>query len=242
MRFHTHDPSMTYLQRVWFATVLAFAFILMSAMSAGCAPKHLSGDVPSMMDPAIAKLVKVVDGETAGYCTVFKVGTNLAMTAGHCCGLDADEIAVNEILGLTPVITYHAEGPHAVPGAAFEVVHDDDEHDVCVMKGKMGGAPIALANHDPAIGARVWTAGYPKTHMLFSDGLWSGREDGYAKASVAVWGGASGSPVMDGDGRVVGVLVAFYPPMANFSLIAPIEWLRAGMRVAQTQPALDLVR
>jgi V8-like Glu-specific endopeptidase len=199
----------------------------------------MTGDVPSRMDPPIAKLVKVVDGKIEGYCTVFKVGTDLAMTAGHCCGANEDDIDIilKELGVVTPkkVISYYAEGPHAVPGAGFEVLSDDDEHDVCVMRGKMTGAPLALAMHDPDLGARVWTAGYPKTYLLFSDGLWSGRHEteDYGKASVAVWGGASGSPVLDGDGRVVGVLVAMYPPMSNFSLIAPIEWLRAGMQVAR---------
>jgi hypothetical protein len=233
MRSHA-EPALSYAQRLWFATVLAVIFLATLASSAGCTPRYLAGDVPSQMDPPVARLVKVVDGEIAGYCTVFMVGTELAMTAGHCCGADDEDEDIAEILGVElpkKVITYHAEGPHAVPGAGFKVLHDDDEHDVCVMRGKLHGAPLMLAAHDPNLGARVWTAGYPKTHLLFSDGLWSGRTESgeYSKASVAVWGGSSGSPVMDGEGRVVGVLVAMYPPMSNLSLIAPLEWLRTGM-------------
>lgn len=225
---------MTYPQRLWFATLLTALALVSLAASAGCSRAYLSGDVPSTMDPAVARLVKVVDGETAGYCTVFKVGRNLAMTAGHCCG---SQEALPELDGIdiTPpeeTITYHAEGPHAIPGAEFKVLHDDDVNDVCVLRGKLQGAPMSIAPFDPPVGARVWTAGYPKTHLLFSDGLWSGREDDHAKASIAVWGGASGSPVLDQSGRVIGILVAFYPPMSNFSLIAPIEWLRAGLAFA----------
>jgi len=200
----------------------------------------MAGDIPSASDPSVARLVVVKDGKEEGYCTVFKVGENLAMTAGHCCGDDEDDLdkMLNEMLGIKPkkhVMTYHAQGPHAVPGAALEVLHDDDDHDVCIMRGRLRGAPLMLAFHDPALGARVWTAGYPMTELLFSEGLWSGRteDDNNSKASVAVWGGASGSPVMDGAGRVVGVLRAYHPPMSNFSLIAPLEWLRAAMSLTQ---------
>jgi hypothetical protein len=218
-----HNP--TKLTKVWFATVFTIVILMALTVTTSCAGTQLAGDVPSTMDPPVAKLVMSINGEEAGSCTVFKVvGTDLAMTAGHCCDPSTKE----------ETIMYHAVGPHAVPGASFEVLHDDDAHDVCVMRGKMKGAPLHLALHDPTVGARVWTAGYPKTVFLISEGLWSGRDpDGEAMASIAVWGGASGSPVMDNEGRVVGVLRAFYPPMSNMAVIAPIEWLRAGMLTAK---------
>jgi V8-like Glu-specific endopeptidase len=234
------NRPLTQRERGIFAAYLVTLLIItVAAACGGCAGRFMAGDVPSASDPSVARLVVVKDGKEEGFCTVFKVGEDLAMTAGHCCGEDHDEVEemINDLLGVKPekhVMTYHATGPHAVYGAAFTVLHDDDKHDVCLMRGKLLGAPLALAAHDPALGSRVWTAGYPKTELLFSDGLWSGRDDdGDSKASVAVWGGASGSPVMDGDGRVVGVLRAFYPPMSNFSLIAPLEWLRAAMSMAR---------
>ena len=184
----------------------------------GCAHTPLAGDVPSTMGPSVAKLIKVVNGEEDGTCSVFKVGMDLAMTAGHCCekGTDGE------------MVSYHAVEGAAIPGAGFEIRHDDDKHDVCILRGMMKGAPLRLAHHDPVQGERVWTAGYPKGVFLISEGLWSGRDsDGDGLASVAVWGGASGSPVMNRDGKVIGILRAYYPPMSNMAIIAPIEWVRA---------------
>jgi V8-like Glu-specific endopeptidase len=252
------EPVLSHSQRLWFATLITSLLLLILVVSCGgcMVPNHTPEGVPTMSDPSVAKLVKVVDGETAGFCTVFKVvGNDLAMTAGHCCGSDDDDGAsapapteeddinkifdqmIKDLQGVSAqvakkvVTTYHATGPHAVPGAEFTVLVDDDKHDVCVMRGKMRGAPLALAAHDPPVGSRVWTAGFPKTVFLISDGVWSGRqedEDNEGIASTSVWGGASGSPVMDSNGRVIGILRAYYPPMDTMSVIAPIEWLRAA--------------
>jgi len=237
------DETLTYRQRLWFAGVLTTCFIVMLLMAcSSCAYRQYPSEVPTMSDPAVAQLVTVEDGKESGHCTVFKVGSDLAMTAGHCCGTDEDSGAsLPNILGALvdlkvdkPVMTYHAKGPHAIPGAGLEVLYDDDEHDVCLLKGKLKGAPLALALHDPALGARVWTAGYPKGQYLISSGYWSGRdEDDESVASIAVWGGASGSPVMDSDGRVVGVLRAYYPPLSNLAIIASLEWLRTALAQAK---------
>lgn len=198
---------------------LAFITVFVLACSA-CGAQQRPDDVPTMSDPAVVKLVMIEDGDDAGYCTAWKLSEGFVMTAGHCCE-DAK------------TVTYTARGQHAVPGAEFKVVFDNDNHDVCVMSGKVLGAPIRLARMDPPIGQAVWTAGFPRTEFLISSGYWSGRtEEGMAKASVAVFGGASGSPVMNSDGEAVGVLVAFYPPMSNLALLTPIEWMRDAEKSA----------
>lgn len=196
---------------------------LLVAGCTSCASRQTPNDVPTLSDPAVAQLIVSDNGEEVGTCSVFKVGTNLALTAGHCCTEDEGVVR-----------TYHAKGPHAVPGAELKAVRVDETHDVCVMRGLLRGAPLQLAAHDPAVGDLVWTAGYPKGVFLISSGHWSGRdEDDDAIASIAVWGGASGSPVLDSDGRVVGILRAYYPPMSNMSVIAPIEWIRGNVALVR---------
>lgn len=181
-------------------------------------------DTATTSDPAVALLRVSENGEKAGTCTVFKVGSDLVMTAGHCC--EKDDPAV--------IRTYVAEGPHAIAGASFEPIRIDSKNDVCVMKGKLRGAALSLAKHDPQVGSHVWTAGYPKGIFLISSGYWAGRDDdGEAIASVAVWGGASGSPILTPDNEVVGILRAYYPPMSNMSVVAPIEHLRTSLLIAR---------
>lgn len=234
------EPQLTRSDRLWFATILVvIAMVILMIGCSGCAARQTPDGVPTMSDPAVARLVKVTDGKEAGHCTVFKVfGDDLAMTAGHCCDTEEakepetiedllNQLADPEAKPEKVKVTYHAVGPHAVPGAEFKVLHDDDKHDVCLMRGKLKGAPLLIADTDPTIGNMVWTAGYPKGVFLISSGHWAGRdEDNESVASIAVNGGASGSPVLDSRSRVVGILRAYYPHMSNMAVISPLEWVR----------------
>lgn len=205
--------------------ILAWALLLVFLVScSSCAMNQYPNDVPTMSDPSVVKLVQMTNGEVSGYCTAWKIGEDRIMTAGHCCDKSEDD-----------VISYTITGTHAIEGQLINVLYDNDEHDVCVMEGKIKGAPIRFAKFDPLMGQQVWTAGYPKKEYLISSGYWSGRtENGeYAKASVAVFGGASGSPVMDHNGEAVGVLVAYYPPMSNLALLTPLEWMKIAVEIAQ---------
>ena len=40
---------------------------------ASCAGRQYPDQVPTMSDPAVVKLVRIVDGEEAGYCTAWKI-------------------------------------------------------------------------------------------------------------------------------------------------------------------------
>lgn len=186
-----------------------------------CAGHQYPDQVPTMSDPAVVRLVKIVDGKEVGYCTAWKVDENHLMTAGHCCEAPDDALT----------LSYKSTGPHAVPGQEITVAFDNDEHDACLMKGKAYGAPIRLASLDPGMGEMVWTAGFPHLEYLISAGYWSGRTESgeYAKASVAVFGGASGSPVLNSKGEAVGILVAYFPPMSNMALLTPLEWARDAL-------------
>lgn len=170
----------------------------------------------SVSDPAVVKLLMMDEHGDEGQCTAWKVGTDLAMTAGHCC----DDATLN----------YRATGLHAVPGQSFTVLIDDDKHDVCVLRGEILGNIIPIALRDPIIGARIWTAGYPHGTFLISDGFWAGRdEDGNGVTSSTVWGGASGSPVMNADGQAIGVLVAAYHGFDSLTFISTVEWARVAL-------------
>lgn len=197
---------------------LLFGLILVQCL--GCSMQTPRGTPEySVSDPAVVKMVMTDALGMEGQCTAWKVGTDLVMTAGHCC----DDVTVN----------YRAEGSHAVPGAGFAVVVDDDKHDVCVLAGHIEGAVIELALRDPIIGERVWTEGYPHGILLISEGFWSGRqqvEDGeYGVSSTTVWGGASGSAILNVRGQAVALLVAGFHTFDGMTLTAHIEWMRNAL-------------
>lgn len=198
----------------WFAFTLAVLGALLVACSS-CAMQQHPSELPTTSDPAVVMLVQVgEDGEEAGFCTGWKLDDERLMTAGHCCEEDSKFIM---------------RGPHAILGEVATVLYDDDKHDICVLEGKVKGSFIKLADFEPAVGAPVWTAGYPKTEFLISSGYWSGRDDdNQCKASVAVWGGASGSAIMNSKGEAVGVLIAYRPPMSNLAYCAPLEWMKVA--------------
>jgi hypothetical protein len=208
-----------YRERLGFAMLFLLGALLIACSS--CAANQYPDNVPTMSDPAVVELVMVEKGVVVSGCTAWKLDSTKLMTAGHCC---------------EPEYTYLTRGPHAVPGTIATALYDDDEHDVCVLKGQALGAPIRLAERDPIMGAAVWTAGYPQSQYLISSGYWSGRDSkNRCKASVAVWGGASGSVIMDSRGYAVGLLVAYRPPMSNLAYCTPLEW----MKIAKTMTELD---
>jgi len=200
---------------------LCYLFLVLLAI--GCRHEYVSGRAPTLTTPAVARMIH----RGQFHCTVWKVAEGLEMTAGHCC---EDEE------------TYNLEGEFAVPGAELSVLIDDDAHDVCVLRGEMRGAPIQLAPHDPPVGEVVWTAGYPRGIYLRSEGLWSGRsridDDTYDTGICSAVGGfgGSGSPIMDVEGRAVGVLSRRYQEMDNLMILSPIEWVRDALRRARVQP------
>ncbi len=232
----------------------AVLFVLTAVLLAGCIKYETK--LPTTKNYGVARLGIIVDHEEVGYCTVWKIENDMAITAGHCCTsveevlvereqrkqfekfiklLQGEEVTEEEETEeKPPVIEYTAYGNAAVKGAKFKVLRDDDANDVCVLQGPMNGLPISIASQEPAVGERVWTLGYPKGVFLISDGYWSGmwRQDTMV-ASTAIWGGASGSPVLNENGEAVALLVRYMPPMSNMTLMTPIEWLVANVKSAQ---------
>lgn len=223
------DRQMTKRERVQFATVLAaiglVVMVLTTCASCQARPAYV-GTRPDR-HIAVARLM-LSDGHA---CTAWDAGGDLVVTADHCCKRGAKEI----------------RGSRAVPGSELRVLVRDADHDICVLRGEIRGDGIPLAARDPDLGDPVWTSGWPAGVFLTSDGLWSGRQefgDGTKESPFAVWGvssitvyyGASGSPVLDGRGRAVGVIVALMTGMDGAALVAPLDALRADLAAAMATP------
>lgn len=204
--------------------------ILASAILIACSSCSHSPvpDAPKTLSPpAVGRLVILdEDGDKEGYCTVWKASATLAVTAGHCCAKDKH---------------YRIEGPNAIPGERIVTLVDNDDQDFCVFHAKMKGEPLKIAARDPAIGSRVWVAGYPKGYYMISEGYWSGRDidtRNRAMYSIDAIGGYSGSPVMTADGKVCSILTEGYQG-ASVTFGTPIEQIRIAIKKARATPVPD---
>ncbi len=203
----------------------AFFFLgCLLVVQTSCAATPRAKNAPTVGLPSVAKMVLVLDGEDAGHCTAWKAANDRVFTAGHCC---------------EDGYTYRFSDGMGVPGSDLKVLVDDDEHDVCVLEGKMRGAAIPIAMSDPFAGDYVWTAGYPVRYLVISGGFWSERvkveiddhEMILGVSSTVVRGGSSGSPMLNADGRAVGILVAGYTNGGdNIAFSTTIEWLRYNLQ------------
>lgn len=207
---------------------LAGALVLLLSLVAvqtGCgSARPRAENAPSVAMPAVAKLMILRDGKPLGQCTAWKASASRVVTAGHCC--DPQNAYIYAPAPITA----------GIPGMTLEMLVDDDVHDICVLKGEMEGLSLPLADRDPEVGAYVWTAGFPSGWLLVSSGYWSGRDaDNYGICSVVAVGGSSGSPVMNEDGLVIGVLVAGLRSGDNVTFTAPLEWLRADLEQSKTR-------
>jgi len=125
-------------------------------------------------------------------------------------------------------------GDYSTPGESYTPLVDDDEHDVCVLRGHMSGNSIHIARRDPGVGDSVWTEGFPRGIFLISTGYWSGRDEDLDRGitSSTVGFGSSGSPILDSENRAVGVVSARYREMDNLTIVATVEWMRRALASA----------
>jgi len=124
----------------------------------------------------------------------------------------------------------------------------DEDHDLAVLK--VGGtglpclevAPAAAA--PPPVGSRVYAIGNPQglTNTL-SEGLVSGirQEGGEVRAiqtTAAISPGSSGGPLVDSQGRVVGVITAYLAGGQGLNFAVPAAAVRALLaKAAAGKPA-----
>lgn len=140
------------------------------------------------------------DGKGFGTGTVFKYrGETVVLTAAHVVG----------------DLSYPATVSDGQSLVDTEIVYFDPASDLAVLrpKGPLNTRPMALRSipqRQVKIGKDVFYSGYPNdASMLTLRGYIAGvHPSGYLYMHSYAWPGASGSAVMDEQGRIIGVLVA----------------------------------
>ena len=123
-----------------------------------------------------------------------------------------------------------AVGPVRIP---VTVVRRDDKNDLALLRVDVDltSPPLPLSDALPSPGERVYAIGNPEgLEKSISEGLISAirDEDGrkLLQISSPISHGSSGGPILDSDGKVVGVAVGMIPEGENLNFAVPAEFVR----------------
>jgi S1-C subfamily serine protease len=130
-------------------------------------------------------------------------------------------------------------------GEEFEVagfVDKDDVRDVALIKIKAFGIePLPLKSGDPAIGSHIYVIGSPRgLDFTVSDGILSQIhiESGikYLQFTCPISAGSSGSPLIDSQGDVVGVVTGQIKEGQNLNFAIPSQYVLGLDSTLPTSP------
>ena len=118
--------------------------------------------------------------------------------------------------------------------ASVEVVVEDEASDIAVLRVVgFAAAPLPLAAAAPPVGARVVAVGHPRGYdFTVSDGIVSARrrldERGpeLVQVTAPISPGSSGGPLLDVEGRVVGVSTLTLAEGQNINFAVPVDVVR----------------
>jgi V8-like Glu-specific endopeptidase len=203
---------------------MKFLALLASVLTACASIPPVAKPSPSDQAASVRLLRLDYDGDGAmdGYCTAWALVPRVWATAGHC--------ADNEDGGVTVPFVMTRGVP--AEGHWVAVMTPESGVDAAVFTSTASGPGLPLAVTVPAFGDRVHYIGFPEGHYGVYEGLWAGpdnTEGGEVMFTGFAWGGASGSPVMNEAGEVVGILVSGYrgrpytyiTPVAAFKGMVP---------------------
>jgi len=127
---------------------------------------------------------------------------------------------------------------HKMENAKATVIAMADDIDACIISSKrLETKKLSVANYGPEIGEKVYNMAAPQgifgeDLVMLYEGFYSGKlvERGVSTAdifSLPANPGSSGSPVINGRGKLVGVVFAIHSRFHHITLSTPFEKLRS---------------
>ena len=126
-----------------------------------------------------------------------------------------------------------------------EILFKDEQSDICIYKTKqiVPYLPLRIADEMPEYGEEVWTIGaptgfMPDTAKPISRGLFSGEairtdffgiQQNIANYSLPTIQGMSGSPIMNSEGYVIGIVSAVHRDWHMISFSPTLAQIRAAI-------------
>tara|TARA_R100000808_G_scaffold22376_1_gene48666 strand:- start:1091 stop:1840 length:750 start_codon:yes stop_codon:yes gene_type:complete len=201
-------------------------------------------------------LVKTVDGynqklnagSVASGAGVIYKGQPHILTANHVCDY-SDIIGPAEKLGFTPTIKISAVD-NSGEQYDLEIVKQNTEGDLCLLKGKkerLSIPTLVLAKDPPEKNKKYFNfaapAGVfnPGVVPLF-EGMYAGIFYGvYALYTIPVYPGSSGSPIVNSDGELVGMVHSVHRNFHHVSFSATHEQLKTFLTEIKEESKLHLL-
>jgi S1-C subfamily serine protease len=185
---------------------------------------------------------KLKDGSTGFVAgTVFAVSKTHLMTAGHFCASIAAMVKVAEEMAfrLSEINNNEELVGLTIPLDSLDIVKIDLKYDLCLLEIKNHGLkPVAISTKQVKIRDKIFTIGAPV-------GVFPIEAEGYVSvpnirfeevdgektmASMPAIKGASGSPVYNSDGEVIGIIVAANERYANIAFFTQAKYIRAFLK------------
>jgi len=111
--------------------------------------------------------------------------------------------------------------------------------DLAILDSELPGDGIALGNFESVqVGESVYVAGNPEgLEATFSKGIVSAiRSEGHTSVlqiTAPVSEGSSGGPVLNEEGKVIGVVYAVKPEGQNLNFAVPVSYVREALGMAE---------
>jgi S1-C subfamily serine protease len=172
-----------------------------------------SPDWPATVSPLSKQVPRLVvrdlRGEFSGTCSGVVIAKGLILTAGHCVAASNLSITVNN------------------RHASLERYNTILDLAVLKFRPKLED-PMPMAEKNPALGTEIAAAGFllgaQELHLQF--GRVSAYDgEGRMKVNVQVLPGDSGGPMLNKEGHLIGMTIAYYEG-SSIAVAVPIETIR----------------
>ena len=161
-------------------------------------------------------IIKEYESSASSFLIEHKKDKSYIMTSAHVCMTDYGNLvhlpgfrADETFYGLTEKMEKHL----------YFIETVDKESDLCIVSTKrFKGKPFKIARKNPKRGEKIYNIAAPlgvfeKNLVPLFEGYFTGQVYGRTVLTLPATGGSSGSPVLNEDGKVVGVVSAV---MRNF--------------------------
>lgn len=176
-------------------------------------------------------------------------GTSYVLTAGHSCESKAPKTQMIEGFKITNKGSkFHVKDLKGVKHRA-EVVMTNMRFDLCLLRVSnvlFNPPTLKVADKEPQRGETVNNMAAPHglfwngTVLLFK-GQFSGYHDrGYSVYTIPTKPGSSGSPILNKDNKLVGVIFAGYPRIEHVGLSSPLVAIKIFLKKSIAKGEMEI--